>query len=401
MTAGRDNLQNVPRDQGSHAGLLLSRYLKEPVPAKKEGGEDAQPSNHPEDRRELQQAAIKAAKTALPIYKQAYQRRLRDLKSIPSLASDLLTVQGRLVVGLGGESVLETGISLHHTYGVPIIPGSALKGLVSHYCHQVWGAGEPAGEKFRDKVVQEREGQAPLIIPQGEYHRILFGAQEEAGYIVFHDAWIEPDCLRENHGLVLDVMTPHHTEYYSGADKPPTDFDGPIPIAFLSVTGRFHIAVSCNAYGNVDQEWADLALKLLAQALKNWGIGGKTSVGYGRLIKTKRVTIDSATGSTEPTGAIKTPVNVNSPRFKSGEEVTVRRVEDPKGKDRIWFEAEDGFGGPVVPKGTEPQIEIGASTTLWIAAVNLQPLGYNFSSKAPKKSEQRQQRKTARVRSFR
>jgi len=380
MTACRDNLQNVPRDQGSHAGLLLSRYLKEPVPTKKDGGADTQPSKHPEDRRQLQAAAIKSIKKALLIYEQAYQRRWQDLHSIPSLADDLLTVQGRLIVGLGGESVLETGITLHHTYGVPIIPGSALKGLVSHYCHQVWGTKEA---KFRDKIVQEREGQAPLIIPQGEYHRTLFGAQEEAGYIVFHDAWIEPDCLNnQQQGLVLDVMTPHHGDYYdSRKEQAPTDFDSPNPVTFLSITGRFYIAVSCNARGDVDEEWAKLALELLTRALEDWGIGGKTNAGYGRLSKPEK------------------PIGIKSPRFKSGVQVIVRRIEDPKGKDRIWFEAEDGLGGRIV-QGEEPQVEIGASITLWIAAVNQQPLGYNFSSKQPVKPEQRQQRKTERVRSF-
>src|SRR6266699_2079206 len=39
----------------------------------------------------------------------------------------------RMVIGLGGESVLETDITLHHLYGIPFIPGSALKGLTRAY----------------------------------------------------------------------------------------------------------------------------------------------------------------------------------------------------------------------------------------------------------------------------
>jgi len=286
--------------------------------------------------------------------------------------------------------VLETGISLHHTYGVPIIPGSALKGLASHYCHQVWGT----------KDVNFQEG--------GKHYCTLFGAKEDAGYIVFHDAWIKPDCLHNKHGLVLDVMTPHHTEYYSGVDKSPTDFDGPIPITFLSVTGYFHLAVSYNARSDVDQEWAKLALELLTRALRDWGIGGKTNVGYGRLSKPEKATNGSATNATEPAndsaadtrepaGTTENPISIKSPRFKSGEEVTVRRVEDPKGKGRFWFEAEDGYGGVIIDS-EKPQIEINAVTKLWITAVN-QPPGYNFSSKQPK-PEKRQQRNPKRVRSF-
>ena len=38
-------------------------------------------------------------------------------------------VQWRLVVGLGLPSPLETGITLHHLYGIPYLPGSAIKGV--------------------------------------------------------------------------------------------------------------------------------------------------------------------------------------------------------------------------------------------------------------------------------
>src|SRR5579872_4123075 len=43
------------------------------------------------------------------------------------------TTDWRMVVGLGGESVLETDLTLHHLYGIPFIPGSALKGLTRSY----------------------------------------------------------------------------------------------------------------------------------------------------------------------------------------------------------------------------------------------------------------------------
>ena len=33
------------------------------------------------------------------------------------------------VVGLGNETILETGLTLRHPYGLPYVPGTALKGL--------------------------------------------------------------------------------------------------------------------------------------------------------------------------------------------------------------------------------------------------------------------------------
>src|SRR5207248_3340620 len=113
----------------------------------------------------------------------------------PHRSEDLKTA-GRLVVGLGAESVLETGIRLHHTYGLPSIPGSALKGLASHYCARVWGQAE--GNRLFQK--------------EKDYHKLLFGATDDGGVILFHDAWILPDSVHDG-CLLLDVMTPHHTEW--------------------------------------------------------------------------------------------------------------------------------------------------------------------------------------------
>ena len=47
-----------------------------------------------------------------------------------------------MVVGLGGESVYETSITLHHIYGIPYIPASSIKGVV-----RSWIITEVFGEK--------------------------------------------------------------------------------------------------------------------------------------------------------------------------------------------------------------------------------------------------------------
>lgn len=41
-------------------------------------------------------------------------------------------------IGLTGGRIC-SGITLHHTYGVPFLPGTALKGLAAHYAHQIFG----------------------------------------------------------------------------------------------------------------------------------------------------------------------------------------------------------------------------------------------------------------------
>ena len=43
------------------------------------------------------------------------------------------TVDWRLIVGLGSGHVQETNMTLHHVYGIPYIPGSAVKGVLRHW----------------------------------------------------------------------------------------------------------------------------------------------------------------------------------------------------------------------------------------------------------------------------
>lgn len=242
------------RSAGQHPGLLLHRYL-----AKAAAGDGGDPA----EKRALLLAAICAAQDTdvQQLYQAAYRRWEASLP--PQTVRMQLVSAGRLIVGLGSENVLEAGITLHHTYGLPILPGSALKGLAAHYCDQVWGSAE---EGFRKG---------------GTYHRLLFGTTDESGCILFHDGWLVPGL--GNSPLKLDVMTPHHLHWLDGG-VPPTDFDSPNPVPFLSVSGTFSIAVSwCGPQSDQAQRWTELASQVLSDALQHWGIGGKTSSGYGRL----------------------------------------------------------------------------------------------------------------------
>src|SRR5262249_10825078 len=144
------------------------------------------------------------------LYRLAFDRWSASLPPDPPPV-DLVT-RGRLIVGLGSENVLETGIRLHHTHGIPIIPGSALKGLAAHYCDQVWRAED---KRFKNPTLEEGrayraylQGKGPK--PEANFHRLLFGTTDDSGCIVFHDSWLTPDSPKP---LVLDVMTPHHPKW--------------------------------------------------------------------------------------------------------------------------------------------------------------------------------------------
>ncbi|MFA0740265.1 MAG: hypothetical protein DFNUSKGM_000367 [Candidatus Fervidibacter sacchari] len=159
----------------------------------------------------------------------------------------------RFVVGLGAAHVLETGITLHRIFGLPIIPGSALKGVARAYAQLVEGKPEDDPE---------------LIA--------IFGTTERAGSVVFLDA-----IPLEVPNFQLDIMNPHYPNYYRTPEKnPPADWESPNPVFFLTVTGtpyRFAIA-SRSEQGN---HLLDLAERWLKGALTELGIGAKTNADYG------------------------------------------------------------------------------------------------------------------------
>jgi CRISPR type III-B/RAMP module RAMP protein Cmr6 len=273
MLCCRKSIERLELQKGGNAGLLLSSYLKN---QKQDGS-----STGEEDREELFTAAINAAKESNVIYKVAYERRKRFIHG--SCAD--FNIDVRMIIGLGANNVLESGLTLNHIYGVPIIPGNALKGLAAHYCSSVIGKSNP---NFKGPERDEKKG-GIVLKRAGESYEFIFGkiraksdsdCDEEAGFITFHDAWIKPESLPES--LHFDVMTPHHQEYYNGSVAP-TDFDSPNPVSFLSVGGKFEIIVSCD--GEEDNQnrksWEKIALDFLKRALSEFGIGGKTNSGYG------------------------------------------------------------------------------------------------------------------------
>ncbi|GIX05528.1 MAG: hypothetical protein KatS3mg114_1397 [Planctomycetaceae bacterium] len=244
------------RRRGQHANLILQRYAAVSTTG---------PKGDPAEKRQLFDAAIEATKhpQTVKLYKDAYER-WKALQFPHEIKFEVKTCN-RLIIGLGSENVLETGITLHHTYGLPLLPGSAIKGLAAHYSHQVWGA------------------TSADFLRSGAYHALLFGNTDESGCVVFHDGWFVPGSA--NPPLIRENMTPHHLEWLDGG-KLPTDFDSPTPVPFLAVEGRFLLRLSWNgptASMELVQDWLKITRRLVEGALQDWGIGGKTSSGYGRL----------------------------------------------------------------------------------------------------------------------
>lgn len=253
MSSRRQVLEPLSSQESHHAGLWLDKFISQ------------QDREEKESRKTL---VGEVSQIKVPtVYNLFYQRWCNGLEQAGAKSKEA-TVKGRLAIGLGDESVLETSISLHRTYGVPYIPGSALKGLAAAYTRQ----------KLDDQWQQETaESPSP--------YAILFGqakkedkpeSTEMAGYVTFFDALYIPQSGANGQALHPDVMTVHHPDYYQ-KDKPPADWDNPTPIHFLTATGKYLIALKG------PDEWVETAFEILTLALKEVGIGAKTSSGYGRM----------------------------------------------------------------------------------------------------------------------
>jgi CRISPR-associated protein Cmr6 len=248
MNSRRASLNRLEPVGTTHAGLWLDRFIDDVA----EGGPEKQ--KHFESLFETVRVPA-----AYPVF---FKRWRQSIKSLPPFtACAEAEVQGRMVVGLGAESVLETSVALHRAYGVPWIPGSALKGLAAAAAHR-WLTDDKWRKPHKDQEI-------------GAFHKLMFGDTTSSGYVTFHDALWIPDS--EKLPLDLDVMTVHHPEYYGGKNVPPAEWDSPNPVSFLTARGKYLLAVTG------PQAWAETAMKILAQALAYDGVGAKTAAGYGRL----------------------------------------------------------------------------------------------------------------------
>ncbi len=248
----RNTLPELERiNRTTHAGLWLDKYM------------DYQNNKETEIRPGLVKEVSALPETEA--YKAFYHRWEEALANFDAKKCEA-EVKGRMIVGLGSESVLETSVTLHHTYGVPYIPGSALKGLAASYAHK------RLGDKWKKG---------------SEAYKVVFGDTNNAGYIIFFDALYIPGTGHKHNGkmqmLYPDVITVHHQKYFQETENAlPADWDSPNPVPFLSATGKYLIALAAPALGS-NSPWLTKTFEILEHALRDMGIGAKTSSGYGRM----------------------------------------------------------------------------------------------------------------------
>lgn len=206
-----------------------------------------------------------------PYLRQAIKAKQQWISSLerqhgPRFRRVTLVNSSRLLLNLGRASVLENvGLYCERTTGLPLIPGAAIKGVLSTWA--CWEANQREDGSFppADQWTSQREDDATRI----------FGGDadtgsESAGEVVFVGGF--PSLLP---GLELDIVTPH-----------PEEGRGRItPNAFLAIAPDcvWHfvlIASSCLAESEIDR-FLGISSTWLEEVLTQTGMGAKTAAGYG------------------------------------------------------------------------------------------------------------------------
>lgn len=186
-----------------------------------------------------------------------------------------LVNSSRLLLHLGRANVLENvGLYCERISGLPIIPGSALKGVVSTWAcwEEHFEEAEGSFRDFSETSVQRKTFQmmhASQILGDNSST-----GSTEAGSIVFLGAF--PATLPK---LGLDIVTPHHDA--AGNDRDPT----PNPFLCIEPGAEWQFGMIATSRSGIQcPKVLDLAQSWIIAALEQGGVGAKTAAGYGRFV---------------------------------------------------------------------------------------------------------------------
>jgi len=218
------------------------------------------------------------------LYQLAFDRWLLQTQQKDNFAVVPATIDGRLMTGLALGGTLETGVTTQHSYGMPMLAGSSVKGAVRAYAESLFSKKDADG-----KVILDEKGKTQIDNAMKPILATLFGADEDAeqanaGYLVWHDAWFIPALTKdgkystaeEAKPFVSDIVTVHHQKYYAGQLYEALDMESPIPNQQLAVQGSFYFVIE-----GANKQWLAFAKQLLENMLNEFGMGAKGTSGYG------------------------------------------------------------------------------------------------------------------------
>ena len=219
-----------------------------------------------------------------------------------------LLIGSGMLHGVPGDGDYQLGLQFDHTSGLPIIPGSSLKGVLRSMFPKLNKKKDDKGniiykhdnnrinyiiDKLKEiKItldkIEEPSSENPHtieLLAQRLFEHIVYeeknaGDNNGVKYPIFMDAIIVEG---DKHKKILgsDYITPHHDA-----------FKDPMPIKFLKVLPGVKFKFFFSIPSSITIEELELnqgnIVELFKSILKDVGIGAKTNVGYGHLKEIKQ-----------------------------------------------------------------------------------------------------------------
>ncbi len=181
-------------------------------------------------------------------YYSLYQKILSYLENVGyEVKKVTIRLTSRLAINLGSESVYEVNIALLRNYLIPYIPASAIKGSVVNY----------------------------LKIANKDYNL----ADYISNNVLFFDGLPFIESGNENI-ILVDSISVHYPKYYRSEGKEePKEGGNKVIIKFPTIKEgtKFEFFIASK-----NKEDIDKVLEIIKNIGKEYGIGAKTNVGYGR-----------------------------------------------------------------------------------------------------------------------
>ena len=189
-------------------------------------------------------------------------------------------------IGINHEATIEgefkLGVHFDWTYGMPVIYGSSVKGVLRAWFKEFYkGNRDPYDYemeifegKLRDIEAEKKEYKTNWEEKVKSAKNRIYTHKSIYERDIFFDAVIEsPD--KKGRILCSDSITPH------GGDNHDNPLKNPTPITFLKIAPGCKLQFRFKLVGSPEEK--DLKRDLFKEILTTVGVGAKTNVGYGQL----------------------------------------------------------------------------------------------------------------------
>jgi len=225
------------------------------------------------DSKELQSLRSRHTRRFLNLFRSAYGSE-RSSVTIGQL-------EGRLAINLADSLIQNAGICLDRLFGLPYIPGSAIKGVCRHAALAELKATPSDKKSALLRTFCAVFGTSDNDFTKGNLRAFESHWQGESkdqkGAIAFLPAYPVNEAR-----VVVDLTNVHFPDYYRSGLPEDQAKENPRPNPFPAVEAgaQFAFCIVLNGI-NLDPTILPAAKRWLGEALTVHGLGAKTAAGYG------------------------------------------------------------------------------------------------------------------------